>query len=449
MHLWEALHVQRGDVVSFVGAGGKTTAMYRLGRELAELGWRVITTTTTMIRPPAAHQTDVLLVEEQAEQALCRVDEALQRWRRVTLASQRLAAEDKLKGVDPTLVAQLVPLCDAILVEADGARGLSLKAPAAYEPVVPAATKLLIPVVGIDAVGRRLTEEAAHRPKLIAQLTGLACGEVITSSAVACLLLHPQGALKGAPAGARIVPLINKVQDEATLALARQVAAQVKGNSSIDRILIGAVASDDPLIECWRRVAAIVLAAGASTRFGCPKQLLPIAESTMLEHVLRTVMSAPVDETIVVLGSAAAQIAEHVPAGCRTVWNADWEMGISSSVRAGLEAISPKAEAALFVQADQPNLTRTALERILQAYYGTTKAIVVPTCQGQRGTPVLFDRRLFAELSALRGDVGGREVIARFADQVLPAEIQSPDVFVDIDTPADYERFLKRQGKLT
>jgi molybdenum cofactor cytidylyltransferase len=451
MRLWEALSVQKGEAVAFVGGGGKTTAMYRLGHELANQGWRVIVTTTTMIRPPTLESGEDLVVADDHAQALGLTKKALGQNHLVTLAAQHLPADNKLKGVPPDWIASLLPLADAVLIEADGSRGLPLKAPAAHEPVIPAETSLLVPIVGIDAVGLPLSEETVHRPALFAALTGLAPGDLIATAAVSALLVHPQGALKNAPAHARIVPLVNKVQSEAALDAARDIAARVmahEGEPELQRVLIAAVATDDPVTECWRRVSAVVLAAGGSTRLGCPKQLLPVSGTpgtgrTMIEHVLFGVMGTSVDEVIVVLGYAAAEIAPHIPAGCRTVLNPDWEAGISSSIRAGLEAAHRRAEAVLFVLADQPLLTGTALERILRVYYGTTKAIVAPVYRGQRGAPALFDRRLFPALRSLRGDVGGREVIRQFPRDVLAVEMGTPEMFLDVDTASDYEELLK------
>jgi molybdenum cofactor cytidylyltransferase len=163
----------------------------------------------------------------------------------------------------------------------------------------------------------------------------------------------------------------------------------------------------------------------------------------MIEHALGAVMGTHVDEVIVVLGHAAAEIAPLIPAGCRTVFNRDWETGISSSIRAGLEAVHPRAEAVLFALADQPLLTSTALERMLRAYYGTSKGIVAPVYRGQRGAPALFDRRLFPALRSLRGDVGGREIIRQFPHEVLAVEMDMPEMFLDVDTESDYEELLK------
>ena len=453
MRLCEALQIRKGDIVSFVGAGGKTTAMYRLGRELADQGWRVIATTTTMMRPPFSSQAQALIVHQDRTELLRCTLQALDYGSPVAVASDYLKSKNKLKGIGPDLVPALLELADAVLVEADGSRGLPIKAPAAHEPVVPAQTTLLVPMVGMDAVGQPLTGTTAHRPELLSTVTGLAQGDEITVDVLARLLTHEHGSLKGTPPGTRVIPLINKVEDAASLARAREVARQIKGHSALTRVLIGAVARDDPIAEAWRRVAAVVLAAGASTRLGSPKQLLPVAGRTMIEQVLDTVKASSVDAVIVVLGYSAQQISEHVPPWCTIVLNEDWASGISSSIRAGLEALenhstrlgaSGKVEAALFVLVDQPYMQSQDIELVLQAYYGGQKAIVIPTCRGRHGNPALFDQSLFPALKRLRGDVGGRQLLAQFQDQLLTVEMPSANLFLDIDTPADYRDFLKR-----
>jgi molybdenum cofactor cytidylyltransferase len=465
MRLCEALKVRKGEIVSFVGAGGKTTAMFRLSRELADQGWRVIATTTTMIRPPLAGQAPALIVNRDRAELLRATRKALGCGSLVVAASNYLAHENKLQGIGPDLVPALLELADAVLVEADGSKGLPIKAPAAHEPVVPAATSLLVPVVGIDAVGRPLNGATAHRPELLSIVTGLAQGEQITIGALATLLTHEQGSLKGAPPHARVIPLINKVEDVASLAQAQEIARRIKRHRALNRVLIGAVAGEDPIAECWRRVAAVVLAAGASTRLGSPKQLLHVPRSggmeylagrTMIEQVLATVRATSVDEVIVVLGYQAERISEHVPPWCRIVLNRDWAEGISSSIRAGLAALQGfcaqpgapgQAEAALFVLVDQPYVRSQDIELVLQASYGSQKAIVVPTYQGRHGNPVLFDQTLFPALQRLRGDVGGRQLLTQFQDQLLTVEMPSADPFLDIDTPADYRDFLTRDER--
>jgi len=156
--------------------------MYRLGRELADRGWRVITTTTTMIRPPLPDQSQELIVEDRADQALRRVSAALQLKGSITLASQRLSAENKLRGIEPEWVRSLRPLADVVIIEADGARGLPLKAPATHEPVVPTETTLFIPRMWNHSTGPAAPHRGAA-PQLWQDCTGPACGELVTDEA--------------------------------------------------------------------------------------------------------------------------------------------------------------------------------------------------------------------------------------------------------------------------
>jgi molybdenum cofactor cytidylyltransferase len=442
MRLRDAIQVRRGDVVSLVGAGGKTTTMYRLARELADNGWRVVTTTTTMIYPPSQAQSQSLIVESDADVFVRQVENALRSGSIVTLAAERLPVEGKLRGIEPRVLPTLQQLADVVIVEADGARGRSLKAPARHEPVVPPTTTVLLPLVGVDAVGQPLDKAVAHRPQRVACLTGHALGETINTSLVVKLLVHPEGALKDAPPAARVMPLLNKVRSERSLAVGRQIADRLRSELRIERVLLGNVQSEDPVCESRRRVAAVVLAAGAATRFGRPKQLLAVAGTTLIERVLHQLHASGAFEIVVVLGHAAPRIASHIPPWCRVIVNQDWREGISASIRSGLQAISPAAQAVLLVPADQPHIQRQHVDQILQAYYGTTQSIVVPFHRGQRGTPALFDRRHFKALAGLRGDVGGRQLIARFPDDLLAVELPSARSFFDIDTPRDYQRLL-------
>jgi molybdenum cofactor cytidylyltransferase len=439
--LCEALRVHKGDIVSIVGAGGKTSAMYRLSHELADLGWHVIATTTTMVRPPLPSQADALVVERDADRAKRRLGQALRDHRVVLLARELLPDVNKLAGIGPERLAEVAGLADAVVVEADGARGLSLKAPAAHEPVVGPATTVLMPVVAIDAVGRQLDDRIAHRPRLVSRVTGLGLGQEITTKTLAALLMHPQGALKGVPVGCRVEPLVNKTESPRALRDARQVAAEVKAHDAIAGVLVGAVARADPVRERWRKVSAVVLAAGASTRFGSPKQLARVRGKVLLRHTLDALRPTGVDEVVVVLGHAADEIAAQVPKWCRTVLNVEWEQGISSSVRTGIEAMNHRSEAALFVLGDQPHVGRGTIEPILLAYYGSTHPIIVPTRCGRRGSPVLFDRQLFPMLEGLRGDIGGRQLLDARPEYVQTVELEDEDAFFDIDIPADLERY--------
>jgi molybdenum cofactor cytidylyltransferase len=440
MRLSKALEVRRGEVVSLVGAGGKTTAMFRLAGELTSKGWKVVTTTTTMIWRHQASQHTIL--EPEGAILLEKARAALKKHRHVTLVSGLTEVEDKLVGVDPSLVDALaaLPDVDAVIVEADGAKGRSLKAPAAHEPVIPSSTTILLPMAAIDALGQPLDERTVHRPELVARLANLSESEAITPEAVSSVLLHPDGGMKGAPAQARIVPLINTVT-AASLQPARDIAGLLLAGVRVSRVLLGSVAEEDPLMEAWGRVAAIVLAAGESRRFGSPKQLLPWGETTLLEHVVDSALGSSVHKTIVVLGHRAEKIGRPLhDRPVELVINEEWEGGLSTSVSAGLHALPADYEACLFLLADQPNVTPSLMNKLLDSYRSTLAPIVAPTHKGRRGNPVLFARSLFPELLEMEGDQGGRGVILRHREEAELVEVDEGDFFLDIDTVDDYER---------
>ena len=124
-------------------------------------------------------------------------------------------------------------------------------------------------------LGQPLDAEHVHRPQLVAELTGAALGDPVTPAMIAAVLAHPQGGAKDVPPNARLIPFLNKAEDEATLAAAREIARLLLQQPRIDSVLIGAAQGDDPVREVWGRVGAVVLAAGEAKRFGALKQVLP------------------------------------------------------------------------------------------------------------------------------------------------------------------------------
>jgi molybdenum cofactor cytidylyltransferase len=197
-----------------------------------------------------------------------------------------------------------------------------------------------------------------------------------------------------------------------------------------------------------RRVAAVVLAAGRSARMGQVKQLLPLGDGTVLEQTLASVRSAGVDEVVLVLGCEAEAIRRQLPAEAldrvQVVINPEYESGMASSLRAGLAAVGPEAEAALIVLGDQPFVRAGTIRQIIEQYWVSSSAsgaeIVIPFYQRQRGNPVLLGRRLFPEAMALTGDTGCRAIFGRHPELIAQVEVDDPGILIDIDSREDYER---------
>ena len=190
-------------------------------------------------------------------------------------------------------------------------------------------------------------------------------------------------------------------------------------------------------------VAAIVLAAGRSSRYGANKLLLPLAGEPLVRATVRIVLASSVNEVLVVLGRDAPEVSEALAGlGIREVLNSEFASGMSSSLRAGVRSLPPTAGAAVVVLADQPTLRSESINTIIDAWRSSGSSIVAPRFSGERGHPVLFDRRMFGELLTVSGDRGARDLIASDPARVEVVELPSAPP-MDVDTPEDYRRLLR------
>lgn len=192
------------------------------------------------------------------------------------------------------------------------------------------------------------------------------------------------------------------------------------------------------------KVAGIILAAGAATRFGSPKILTRWGETSFLRHIAEQALAADLDPVIVVLG-AVIKSANANLAGLplRIVINRFWSRGQSSSIQAGLRALNPK-KPVIFLLADQPQVTQTLLRSLAEEYQRSNQAIIAPLVQGRRGNPVLFAPSTFEALNRIEGDQGGRAIFTQFPIHWL--EWHDENVLVDIDTPEDLKSLGDQSG---
>jgi molybdenum cofactor cytidylyltransferase len=253
MRLADALGLGPDEVVALVGGGGKTTAMFRLAREMVEAGGRAIITTTTRIF--AAQIALAPAVVPAAAATGERLRAALAAHGQVLVIGATDPASGKAEGVSLDLFRHLRRWCpDACLLnEADGSRMRPFKAPAQHEPVIPGETTLVVPVVGADAFGRALDGRTVHRPELVGALSGAAPGAPITPEIVARVVAHPSGGLKGVPPGARVVVLINKVEGEEDRARGRETAQRLLREPAIAAVVLAALRAETPVVEVCAR----------------------------------------------------------------------------------------------------------------------------------------------------------------------------------------------------
>ena len=186
-------------------------------------------------------------------------------------------------------------------------------------------------------------------------------------------------------------------------------------------------------------ISGLVLAAGTSSRLGQPKPLLPFGETTLLGRVLSQVRAAALDEVVVVLGAAAAEIRRQVDLSQVTVAeNPDFAEGCASSYRTGLEALDPRSEAAAVHLADQPGVETGSIDAVLAAWRRRPSGIALASYRGRAGHPLIFARSLFASLADLRGDKAAWKIVDAHPEWVQAVPLDQPAP-ADLNTWEAYE----------
>jgi molybdenum cofactor cytidylyltransferase len=185
-------------------------------------------------------------------------------------------------------------------------------------------------------------------------------------------------------------------------------------------------------------IGAIVLAAGQSRRMGSVNKLLEtVGDAPMVRRVVQNVLASDVAETVVVLGHEAERVREALAGlDVRFVVNADYAQGLSTSLKAGLEALAESRDGAIVCLGDMPLVAPRHVDRLIAAFDPVEgRGICVPVVEGKRGNPVLWARGYFAEMMEVQGDVGARHLLGQFADDVCEVDMGDRAVMTDIDTP--------------
>lgn len=429
--------------IALVGSGGKTTLMFQLAQDF---GTRVICTTTTHLAMDQLEGADRHWILNDLGDL---PDPTGELEGNVLLFTGPQVEEGRVGSPSPELMLVLKELSDAwncpMIIEADGARKLPIKAPAEHEPAIPEFATAVITVIGLSGLGKPLTEEWVHRPQIYSSLVDLPLGANLESEHLVRALVSDQGGLKNIPPDARKILLINQIDSfpnwktfytHLDILLANYAAVAFS------------VLEDQMLLEVHERIAGIVLAAGGSSRFGEPKQLLDWFGEPLVKFIAEKVRAAGCDPVVVVTGAdhdSVSRALEEIPV--KIICNTAWQEGQSSSVRAAVQSLSNDVGAAIFHLVDQPLIPADLITALRKKHAKQPGSIIMPVIDGKPANPVLFDRRVFGDLEKLEGDVGGRAIFNRYETTKIPWD--DPDSQMDVDTPEDYQRirFVNNPGK--
>ena len=440
MQLSRALRLSQDSCIAFTGAGGKTTALFQAAHELSQNSksptQNVIVTTTTHLGTWQIPLADKHLAAQKTQE-LAGIE-----FRGVTLVTGPLQDDQRTEGVSEDILSWLrekyklnhIPL----LVEADGSRQKPLKAPGGREPVIPDSAEEVVVVAGLSGLGKPLTDEFVHRPERFAELSGMQIGEPVTPEALVQVLLHTEGGLKNIPANARKVAFLNQADTLELQAIGGKIARSLL--EGYDSVVVGSVQLSK--FQTIEPAAGILLAAGGSKRFGHSKQLLDWRGQPFVRVVARTALAANLSPVVIVTGANAQEVETAVnDLRVRIVRNEAWQEGQASSIRAGVNALPPQTGAAIFLLADQPQVTASILQALVEEHTRELPAILAPLVMDQRANPVLFDRVTFLDLLKLQGDVGGRGIFDKHPLSYLPWN--DDRLLLDVDTPEHYQRLVE------
>lgn len=432
-----ALRARRNIRLAFVGAGGKTTAMFQLARQLEH---PVILTTSTHLGIDQASMADRHYMVGSAGE----IRETEIPPDGVSLFTGSLYNEHRLKCLDDNCLGALQDRADAdnlpLLIEADGSHCMPLKAPAEHEPAIPAWANYVVNVAGLSGIGKPLTPQNVHRWEIFSRLSNLKLGDNVNPEALCKVLAHPEGGLKNIPKFARKALLLNQADTETEIAIAEDMAQTLK--NVYDTVVVAALNSSNvehQVHSVHEPVAGIVLAGGASTRMGQPKILLEWKGIPLIRWVVVNALAGGLWPVVVVLGAVidpAEEAIKDLPVV--VVKNIDWKKGQSTSVIAGLHALPANTGGAIFLLADQPYVPELIIRKLIHAHSLSLSPIIAPYVGERRANPVLFDQHTFPALMKLTGDTGGRILFQQFSLERL----SWPDdrILLDIDTVDDYHK---------
>jgi molybdenum cofactor cytidylyltransferase len=442
LNLSQALRISNKYIVAFVGAGGKTSAMFRVAHELAA----ALVTTSTHIGEWQADLADRHFIWP-AEASMPEMEAQLGSG--VSLVTGSLDKEtQRYRGLSLEQLEKLRQLTGyhdlPLLIEADGARQKALKAPGEHEPVIPDFVDFVVLVAGLSGLNRPLDAGVVHRSEIFGSLSGLLAGETITPTALAKVLCHPAGGLKNIPPRARRVVLLNQADTPALQSQADEISQQLL--PIFDAVVLS-VLNPPPgaVLSIRENIAAIILAAGAASRFGQPKQLLDFHGKPFVRAVAETALKAGLSPVIVVNGSYAEDVTAAVAdLPLQIIHNQDWKDGQSTSIKAGLRHLPNNSGGAIFLLVDQPQVSVELLRALVERHSQDLPAALAPYVFDQRANPLLFDRVTFADLLTITGDTGGRAVFSKFSPRYL--NWYDRRLLMDVDTPEDYQKLLDSEN---
>ena len=426
MKLKNAFDLNRGEVVSFIGAGGKTSLLVSMGYELAEAGWRVLATTTTHL---AEEQLGFFPCALKADAPASVISQALNENQFVLLYAEVRAG--RVCGPPLEWTKQLLDRVDSdiLLVEADDANGLPFKAPLAGEPRIPAETSLVVSVASLSALGAPLDVDHIYNPAAMIEKYGFVENSPVKSPWLAQVLRDEDLGLQGIPDDARVLVYLNQTPERGYVrGRARLIARLSLQSKRINAVALGSVRGAEPVHEVQRPIGAVVLAAADEQGAGLSAVLQPDEHGrAALAHVTEKVFRSRIDHVRVITGrgaSATRKAIHHL--GAKIEHNRAWKTGgFVSSLRTGLQSLPDHVAAVVVIPGDQTQLQPKTIYQLLTLYARGEGDFLVPRYRGRSGYPVLIGCRYWADILKLPSHVGFSDIAEQYEASITYLDVDS------------------------
>lgn len=442
MKLENAFDLNRGEVVSFIGAGGKTSLLVSTGYELAEVGWRVLATTTTHL---TEEQLGFFPCTLQADADASAISQALSDHQFVLLYDEVRAG--RVYGPPLEWTKQLLDRVDSdiLLVEADDARGLPFKAPLAGEPRIPAETSLVVSVASLSALGAPLDADHVYNPGAMIEKYGFVENSPVKSPWLAQVLRDDELGLRGIPDDARVLIYLNQTPQRGYVrGRARLIARLSLQSKRISAVALGSVRGAELVHEVQRPIGALVLAA-ADAQSASLSSILRRCDRgrAALAYVTEKVFRSRIDHVRVITGcgaSAARQAIQHL--GVSVEHNSSWKTGgFVSSLRTGLQSLPEHVAAVLVLPGDQITLQPKTIYQLMTLYARGDGDFIIPRYRGRSGHPVLIGQRYWPDILKLPSHFGFSAIAEHFAESITHLDVDTDCVLRQGESP-DARRLL-------
>jgi molybdenum cofactor cytidylyltransferase len=422
------------DQIAWVGAGGKTSLMFSIAKEL--FADKCVISTTTKLAYSEMELADRPLKPDNFDNF--DVDQI----KGVSIIYRGLVENEKEKitGFEDDELLKLSAILHhhqiPLMIEADGSKRKPCKFPALHEPNIPKFVNKVCVVIGLSAIGKPLTDEFFHRPEKIAKVLNISMGEEITTDHIFTLLSHPNGGLKNIPGRADKYLFLHQADSLENPHQVDQLASALTG--FFDHVLLSEIRENKLEIGAhWGKIGCVILAAGSGSRFGGPKQLAVYQDKTFIENVIETAQSINFQKRVIILGSYFDEVLPVVNQyQIEVINNQNWRTGQSTSVKMGVGYFKDQSvDAVLFLLVDQPQITPSMVNNVLNLFAHQKEDIIVHSYNNQYRHPILFSKNTFQDLMSIQGDQGGRQLFEQYSPRKI--NLVNDYLAMDVDTVDD------------